>query len=197
MPLRDKSLKPYGSATVHYDSAMPSLRFITTLLQLHHALLRLLLRLRACKPRNPADTRNDIQSKTGPSPECGAGWGGGLDAPGGTAASAPSPKHGAGGCAPAGGTASPPAPKTLEGGLGGTTASATKSPLPPPTGGTPWRPLESQWVGYSLFRDSLEPSPAGRKEPCMSLRLVARGARVGVQCGSAFRSARDERRRAC
>ena len=115
MPLRDKSLKPYGSATVHYDSAMPSLRFITTLLQLHHALLRLLLRLRACKPRNPADTRNDIQSKTGPSPECGAGWGGGLDAPGGTAASAPSPKHGAGGCAPRRGYSESPCTKNVGG----------------------------------------------------------------------------------
>ena len=68
MPLLGKSLEPYGSITVHYDSAMTSLRFITTLLQLHHALLRLLLRLRACKPRNSADTSNDIQSKAGPSP---------------------------------------------------------------------------------------------------------------------------------
>ncbi len=68
MPLRDKSLKPSGSATVHYDSAMTSLGFITTLLQLHCALLCLLLRLRACKPRNSADTSNDIQSKAGPAP---------------------------------------------------------------------------------------------------------------------------------
>ncbi len=68
MPLQDKSLKPSGSATVRDDSAMPSLRFITTLLQLHCALLCLLLRLRACKPRNSADTSNDIQSKAEPAP---------------------------------------------------------------------------------------------------------------------------------
>ncbi len=42
------------------------------------------------------------------------------------------PKRGAGGAAPAGGTACPAVHKTLEGGLGGTTASATKSPLPVP-----------------------------------------------------------------
>ena len=167
MPLRDKSLKPSGSATVRDDSAMPSLRFITTLLQLHCALVCLLLRLRACKPRNPADTSNVIQSKTGPSPgvwgrdggfpiESGQGWDGVLDAPGGAAASAPSPKQGAGSCAPAVGTDGVPLyPRTLKGGLGGTTASATKSPLPPPARGTPWHALELQWVGYSLFRDSI------------------------------------------
>ena len=73
MPLQDKSLKPSGSATVRDDSAMPSLRFITTLLQLHCALLCLLLRLRACKPRNSADTRNDIQSNKGRTGASGAG----------------------------------------------------------------------------------------------------------------------------
>ena len=73
MPLRDKSLKPSGSATVRDDSAMPSLRFITTLLQLHCALLCLLLRLRACKPRNPADTSNNIQSNKGRTGASGAG----------------------------------------------------------------------------------------------------------------------------
>ena len=59
MPFRDK---PFGAIPLRGDSlrfATTSLWLITTLLQLLYALLHLLLRRRACKPRNPAVTRNE------------------------------------------------------------------------------------------------------------------------------------------